>query len=128
MPPGASLPKSPAGGPSGPGASPALSPGGGAGQEAAAIADIKMAIPLLTKSINAFPVGDKRKQALLRAVQALESNFGKQEHDGLMPAAAQRITQAAKMGQGLSNHNMAPPGIMLGGPAPMTPPGGGPGM
>lgn len=58
----------------------------------------------------------------MRAITALESNFGKQENDVLMPAAAEKMMQMAKMGQGLSNHNVAPPGMMLGGPAPMAAP------
>jgi hypothetical protein len=126
MPPGRPMPKSPFGGPGGPGASPALSPGGGAGNEAAVIADIKSTIPLLMKSANNFPVGDKRRQALLRAVMALEANFGKSDTDDLTGAAAQRIGAAAKSGQGLQGHNMPPPGIALGGPSPMM--GGGGGM
>jgi hypothetical protein len=103
-----------------------MSPGGGAGHEAAAIADIKSTIPILMKSANVFPVGDKRRQALLRSVMALEANFGKSDTDDLTGAAAQRIGNAAKSGQGLQGHNMPPPGIMLGGPAPTM--GGAPGM
>ena len=83
------------------------------------------------KSANSFPVGDKRRQALLRAVMALEANFGKSDTDDLTGAAAQRITAAAKSGQGLQGHNRPPPGIMLGGPSPaggMGGMGGGGGM
>jgi hypothetical protein len=132
---GSALPKSPFGGPSGPGASPATSAGPGGGNEAAAIADIKSAIPMLTKSISAFPIGDKRRQSLLRAITALEANFGKSDSDALMPAAVQRMGQAAQAGGGLHGHNMPPPGILLPGPQPMPgmggmpnfggPPGGG---
>lgn len=124
MPPGNALPKSPAGGPAGPGATPALSPGKGAGQEAAAMADIKATIPILTKSLNSFPIGDKRRQALMRAVTALEAHFGKSEMDDLTGAAADRIAGAAKGGQGLPGANMPPPGMMLGGPSPMAGMGG----
>jgi hypothetical protein len=127
MPPGKPLPKSPFGGPAGPGATPAMSPGGGAGNEAAAIADIKSTIPILMKSANVFPVGDKRRQALLRSVMALEANFGKSDTDDLTAAAAQRIGAAAKPGSGLQGHNMPPPGIALGGPSPMPGMGGGQG-
>jgi hypothetical protein len=127
MPPGRPMPKSPFAGPAGPGASPALSPGAGAGHEAAAVADIKSTIPLLMKNVNNFPVGDKRRQALLRAVMSLEANFGKSDTDDLTGAAAQRITAAAKPGGGLQGHNMPPPGIQLGGPMPMGGMGGGAG-
>lgn len=126
MPGAPALPKSPMGGPSGPGATPALSPGAGAGAETAAIADIKGTIPVLTKSLNSFPIGDKRRQALMRAVTALEAHFGKSNTDDLTQASAHRMTSAAKTGQGLDSHNIIPPGIMLGGPSPMgnQPPGG----
>lgn len=127
MPAAPALPKSPMGGPAGPGASPATSPGAGAGSEAAAIADIKAAIPLLTKSLNSFPLGDKRRAALLNALRALETNFAKSDTDNLTQAAGHRIVQAGRMGQGLDGHNVVPPGMMLGGPSPMQQPGGGPG-
>lgn len=110
-----------------------MAPGKGAGHEAAAMADIKATIPILTKSLNSFPIGDKRRQALMRAVTALEAHFGKSEMDDLTGAAAERIAGAAKGGQGLTGHNMPPPGLMLGGPSPMGAPpgmgggGGGPG-
>jgi hypothetical protein len=86
------------------------------------MATIKEVIPALTKALNAFPVGDKRRQALMRSLTALEAHFGKSENAALMPAAAQQITQAAKMGQGMPGHSPAPPGMSLGGPAPS--PGG----
>ena len=117
------LPKSPMGGPTGPGTSPALSPGAGAGHEAAAMADIKAVIPILLKAINNFPVGDKRRQALMQSVTRLEANFGKSAEDDITPAATARIAAAAKPGGGLQGHNMPPPGLMLGGPAPMAPGG-----
>jgi hypothetical protein len=122
--PGMAMPKSPFGGPSGPGTSPALSPGQGAGHEAAAIADIKACIPTLLKSLNAFKIGDKRRLALQQAVTRLESNFGQSQDEDLTPAAAQRIGAAAKPGGGLAGHNMPPPGILLGGPSPMGAGGG----
>lgn len=120
------LPKSPAGGPAGPGATPALTPGSGAGDEAAAMADVKATIPILMKAANRLPIGDKARQALMRAVMALEAHFGKSNMDDLTGAAAQRIGAAAKSGAGLQGHNMPPPGLQLGGPAPTAPPGGGP--
>jgi hypothetical protein len=87
------------------------------------MADIKAVIPILMKSVNAFPVGDKRRQALMQSVLRLEANFGKSETDDLTGAAADRISAASKSGMGLQGHNMAPPGMVPGGPAPM--PGGG---
>jgi hypothetical protein len=86
------------------------------------MADIKATIPILMKSANSFPVGDKRRQALLRAVMALEANFGKSEQADLTDAAAQRIGAAARPGGGLAGHNAPPPGLNLGGPAPAAPP------
>lgn len=83
------------------------------------MAIIKEVIPALTKQLNAFPLGDKKRTALLRALTLLETTFGKSENDALMPAAAQQITQAGKMGQGMPGMSMMPPGISLGGPAPM---------
>jgi hypothetical protein len=100
-----------------------MSPGSGAGHEAAAIADIKATLPILLKSLNSFTIGDKRRAPLLRAVQSLESTFGQSQDSDLTEAATQRIGSAAKGGQGLQGHNLAPPGIMLGGPSPMQPPG-----
>lgn len=117
------LPKSPLGGPSGPGASPATSPGGGAGNEAAAIADVKSCLPIMMKAVNQLPAGDKFRQALLRAVMSIEAHIGKSQTEDLTPAAGQRIAQAAKPGMGLQGHNMPPPGLSLGGPSPMA--GGG---
>jgi len=95
-------------------------PGQGAGHEAAAMADIKSVIPTLLKAVNAFPVGDKRRQALMQSITRLEANFGKSSDDDIMPAAAQRTAAAAKPGMGLSGHNMPPPGMALGGPSPMA--------
>lgn len=114
------LPKSPLGGPTGPGTSPATSPGSGAGAEAAAMADVKATIPILMKAANALPIGDKARQALMRAVMALEAHFGKSQGDDLTAAAGQRIAAAAKPGSGLQGHNMPPPGLMLGGPGAMN--------
>ena len=77
------------------------------------------------KAANNLPVGDKARQALLRAVMALEAHFGKSGQEDLTPAAGQRIAAAAKPGAGLQGHNMPPPGLQLAGPAPMGGMGGG---
>ena len=89
------------------------------------MADIKAVIPVLMKAVAAFPVGDKRRQALMQSVLRLEANFGKSENDDLTPAAAQRIGTAARSGMGLGGHNAPPPGLMLPGPSPMGGLGGG---
>ena len=122
------MPKSPMGGPTGPGTSPAMSPGAGAGAQAAAQADVKATIPVLMKAANALPVGDKARQALWRAVMALEAHYGKTNDEDHTQAAGQRIAAAAKPGMGLQGHNMPPPGLQLGGPAPGGMGGGGGGM
>src|SRR5215469_3629193 len=127
MQPRMAMPKSPLGGPTGPGTSSATSPGSGAGHEAAAMADVKATIPILMKAASGLPVGDKARQALLRAVMALETHFGKSEMNDLTGAAADRIGAAAKSGAGLQGHNMPPPGMMLGGPSPAGGPWGPPG-
>ncbi|HEX8811706.1 MAG TPA: hypothetical protein VF742_06915 [Terracidiphilus sp.] len=95
-----------------------MSPGAGAGNEAAAVADIMGAIPMLTKHLNSFPLGDKRRQALMQAVMRLESQFGKSNDEALTPAAMTRMTRAAQAPGGPARPGMPPPGMALGGPQP----------
>src|ERR1700733_7732855 len=83
-PPG--LPKSPVGGPGGPGGSPMMSPGGGAGNKAAAVQQIKAVLPALLLASMAFEGGSKEQQAVLRAVQSLNPIFGKAEGQNMVPA------------------------------------------
>ncbi len=110
MPPRPTLPGNPAGGPAGPGASPALSPGDGAGSEMAADATIKSVLPTLHKAILMYPVGSKKYSALLNALRALTSNFGKEDAAALTPAAATQIQQSAKMGGPMAG-GAPPPGL-----------------
>jgi len=88
------------------------------------MATVKAVIPALTKELNSFPIGDKRRQALMRAVTALEAHFGKSENEALTGASMQQMQQATKMGQGLPTGNPMPPGMSLGGPSPIGPPPG----
>lgn len=99
------LPKSPAGSPSTPGASPMTAPGGGEGNKAAAVAQLKAIIPTLYKIMAAFPPGSKENSAMLRAVTAMSPIAGKTEQNSLVPAAIQQMAAAAQSG-GLKN---APP-------------------
>lgn len=114
LPPRPTLPGNPAGGPAGPGSTPALAPGDGAGNEAAADATIKSVLPTLHKALLAYPVGSKKYSGLLNALRALTSNFGKEDSAALTPAAAQQITQSAKMGGAMAG-GAPPPGLT---PAP----------
>lgn len=124
-PPGATaMPKSPVGGPAGPGGSPMLSPGGGAGNQAAAVQSIKAVLPAILKASMAFPAGSKEQQAILRAVQALNPIFGKAEGSNMVPAGLAAMAMSAKGGPmssapppGLASNPTPPPG--MGEPEPM---------
>ncbi len=111
-------PKSPVAGPGGPGGSPMLSPGGGDGNKAAAMQQVKIAIKPLLLASMAFEPGSKEQQALLRAVAALNPIFGKAEGTDMVPAGLAAMAQANKKGP-LSA--APPPGSAPGGP----PAGGG---
>lgn len=116
--PGAALPKSPVGGPQGPGGSPMLSPGGGAGNAAAAVQSIKAVLPAILKASMAFPAGSKEQQAILRAVASLNPIFGKAEGENMVPAGLQAMAMQAKSGPmsaapppGLTANPTPPPGM-----------------
>jgi hypothetical protein len=118
------MPKSPVGGPSGPGGSPMLSPGGGEGNQAAAIQSIKAVMPAILKASMAFPSGSKEQQAILRAIQSLNPVFGKAEGTNMVPAGLAAMAMQAKGGPlsaapppGLVSDNSPPPG-MGGAPPP----------
>jgi hypothetical protein len=87
-------------------------------------------MPTLHKALLSYPVGSKKYSGLLNALRALTANFGKEESAALTPAAAQQITQAAKMGGPMSG-GAPPPGLTPNpGAGMMTPtmgdmPGGG---
>lgn len=125
------VPKSPIGGPGGPGGSPMMSPGAGAGNRAAATQQIKAVMPALLMSAMAFDSGSKEQQAILRAISSLNPIFGKAEGQNMVPAGLASMAQAAKSAGGPSGIGAAPPpGIA---PAPDAPPpappppgGGGP--
>jgi hypothetical protein len=130
MPPRPTLPGNPAGGPAGPGSTPALAPGDGAGNEAAADAQVKLAIETLHKALLAYPIASKKYNGLINAVRALTANFGKETDGALTPAAAQQMAQAAKpsgaMAQGAPPPGLTPaPAIKPPTMAPMGMPGGG---
>lgn len=122
------VPKSPVGGPAGPGASPMLSPGAGAGNKAAATQQVKAVIPALLIASMAFESGSKEQQALLRAISSLNPIFGKAEGQNMVPAGLATMAQAAKQGPlsaapppGLSPDTKPPAGM-----APPTDAGGPP--
>lgn len=106
-PPGA-MPRSPVGGPGGPGGSPMLSPGSGAGNQAAALAGIEKLTPNLINFMLAFPVGSKEFQQIQRAVESLSSLVGKAK---VNPANV----QGSKMGipPGIAPSNSPPPGMSM---------------
>lgn len=103
-----------------------MSPGGGAGNKAAAVQQIKAVMPALLIGAMAFEGGSKEQQAILRAVSALNPIFGKAEGSNMVPAGLATMAQAAKQGPlsaapppGLSPDNKPPPGMDSG-----APPGG----
>ena len=118
MPP--SVPKSPIGGPGGPGPSPMMSPGGGAGNKAAATQQVKAVIPALLVASMAFEAGSKEQQSLLRAISSLNPIFGKAEGTNMVPAGLATMAQANKQGPlsaapppGLQASNTPPEGMGL---------------
>ena len=118
------LPGSPMGGPAGPGATSMTAPGAGAGNEAAADAQIKASLPTLHKALAAYPVGSKKYAAVLNALRALTANFGKSDTESIVPAAIQQMMMNAK-GPGAGAPPMPPPGLKPAGLAPAPGLGGG---
>jgi hypothetical protein len=74
------------------------SPGAGAGNTAAANAIVKSVLPALHNALNAFPVGDKKYKAVMKAVQVLGTEFGQSEDKNLVPAGIQQMAAAAQKG------------------------------
>ena len=114
----AAMPKSPMGGPQGPGGSPMMSPGGGAGNKAAAVQSVKAVMTILLKASMAFEAGSKEQQALLRAMSSLNPIFGKAEGSNMVPAGLAQMAMLAKQGPmssapppGLISNNAPPPGM-----------------
>jgi hypothetical protein len=99
-----------------------MSPGGGAGLKADARTKIQVAHQALLLATNAFEMGSKEQQALLRAVTALNV-FGKTEGTSMVPAGIAAMAQASKRGPPVG---APPPGVAGGmgppGPPPMPPP------
>ena len=95
-----------------------MSPGGGAGNKAAAIQQIKAVLPTLLLASMAFESGGKEQQAVLRAVSALNPIFGKAEGTNMVPAGLATMAQASKQGPlsaapppGLAPDTKPPPGM-----------------
>lgn len=101
------MPGNTAGAPPHPGSSPVVAQGGGAGNNAAAVASIKAVMPLMYKSLTAFPPGSKENKSLLSAIQALNPIFAEAEGKNLVPSAIQQMAQTAQSG-----------GPLAGAPAP----------
>jgi hypothetical protein len=111
------LPKSPVGGPGGPGASPMMSPGGGAGNQAAAVQRVKGILPMLLETALAWPVGSKEQRSLVDAFRSLSSAFGKGDQSNV-PAGIAAMAMNAQKGGGMTA--APPPGIK---PTNTPPPG-----
>jgi hypothetical protein len=93
-----------------------MSPGGGAGNKAAAVQQIKAVLPALLLASMAFEGGSKEQQAVLRAVQSLNPIFGKAEGSNMVPAGLASMAQASKQGPPSA---APPPGLK---PSPVPPP------
>lgn len=113
----APLPGAMAGAPPHPGSSPVTAPGGGAGNEAAATAQIKAMMPAFYTALSAFPTGSKKNSAVLAALQALKPVFSDAEQKNLVPAAIQQMAGAASQGGPMAK--AVAPGL-----AQSPPPGG----
>lgn len=81
-----------------PGASPVAAPGAGAGNEAAAIASLKGAFPLLYKLLSAFPPGSDNWENVKKMIDAGGKIVGKTHDESLVPSAIQQMQLAAKGG------------------------------
>ncbi len=125
-PPGAAppmkLPGNVAGPGGGPGASPMVSPGGGAGNKAAAMGNIKAVMRTLQMSMMAFEPGSKEFQGLMRAMSALNPLFGQPTGADLAPAALRQMAATQNPGGPLAG--APPPGIASAPPPPPPPPPG----
>ena len=95
-----------------------LSPGGGAGNKAAAVQQIKTVMPALLLASMAFEAGSKEQQAVLRAISSLNPIFGKAEGTNMVPAGLASLAEASKQGPlsaapppGIKPTNTPPPGM-----------------
>lgn len=98
-----------------------VAPGAGAGNQSAARAAIKSAMPAMHQALSAFPVGSKEYKAVMRAISSLLPVFGSSEGQSQVPAAIAQQAAAAKSGGRLAS---APPV----GLAESPPPGAAPEM
>lgn len=117
---GIGLPKSPIGGPSGPGASPMVSPGTGAGMQAKAMSDVKKIMDQLLEVGAAFEKGTPQFNSVARAISALNGVFSKAAASE--PPKAPLPVPPTPPGGGLGGLGTPPTGIAAGGG------GGGPPM
>ncbi len=97
-----------------------VSPGGGAGNKASAMANIKAVMRGLQVSMQAFEPGSKEFQGLMRALSSLNPLFGKPSESDLGPAAIRQMAATQHPGGPLAGG--PPPGVMSA-PPPMPPPG-----
>lgn len=102
----ATMPGAVAGSPAGTGASQVAAPGNGAGNEAAAIAQLKAIFPLLYKILSALKVGSESWTAVQNMIRDGGKVVGKTEENSLVPSAIQQMAMAAKGGGALKS---APP-------------------
>lgn len=96
-----------------------MAPGGGAGNLAAAQAQVKACLDVLHKVLGAAPVGSKEYKSVLRALNALQPVFGGAEGGNLTQSAAQQMMTAAKGGQ--SPMASVAPGLQPAAPAAPSP-------
>ena len=96
-----------------------VSPGGGAGNKAAAMANIKAVMRTLQMSMMAYEPGSKEFQGLMRALSALNPLFGQPSGADLGPAAIRQISQTQNVGGPLAG---APPPGVVSAPLPPVPP------
>jgi hypothetical protein len=122
---GLTMPKSPIGGPGGPGSTPMTSPGAGAGMQAAAMMGVRAAHHALMGYLTSFPDGSPEQQALFRAVTALNRIVKDAPPETSAAARRQNDQQGASLGGPLAG--APPPGVAsapLPGPGAMPMPGG----
>lgn len=114
------MPKSPIGGPSGPGASPMVSPGTGAGMQARSLASIKQIMDSLMSLAKDFQPGTPQFNGIVGAIKSL--NGATKEAPVETPKMPLPVPPTAP-GGGLGGVGAPPTGLPVGG-APGGPPGG----
>lgn len=99
-----------------------VSPGGGAGAMAAAAAQIRSCMQNIQVAALSFAPGTKEFNGVMRALNSLNSVFGKTGDSDLDPAARARMAQPAPSPlAGMAPPGMAGPGAGGGGPPAPTP-------